>query len=125
MIEKLNVPGLSVGELAVLNRLVEQLAAKSRRNLLRAAYYDGRRAIRQVGTTIPAQYMNMGIALGWAALFYLAARRFPTLVRHAVGAGMLALARCVPFAGPSVHVVLAMPSHAITRSNCSRWWSRR
>lgn len=41
----------------------------------------------------PAAALGLGlhflIALGWAALFYAAARRFPTLARHAVVAGML------------------------------------
>lgn len=33
--------------------------------------------------------LHLTIALGWAALFVLAARRFPTLVRHAAVAGMV------------------------------------
>jgi hypothetical protein len=65
--EKLSVPGLSDDEVAVLNRCAEELANKSRRNLLRSSYYDGKRAIQQVGTVIPPQYARIGIALGWAA----------------------------------------------------------
>lgn len=61
------IKGLSDGENALYRRLVEQLMSKQRRNLLRSSYYDGRRAVRQVGTTIPPQYVNMGLALGWAA----------------------------------------------------------
>jgi len=65
--EKLTVPGLSDDELAALNRCAEELANKSRRNLLRSSYYDGKRAVQQVGSVIPPQYANIGIALGWAA----------------------------------------------------------
>jgi hypothetical protein len=65
--EKLSVPGLSDDELATLNRCAEELANKSRRNLLRSSYYDGKRAAQQVGSVIPPQYANIGLALGWAA----------------------------------------------------------
>lgn len=65
--ERIVLPGLSDDEQAALGRLIEQLDAKQRRNLLRAAYYDGKRAIRQVGTVIPPQYYRLGIVLGWSA----------------------------------------------------------
>jgi hypothetical protein len=65
--EKLNVPGLSEDETITLNLLVEKLASKSRRNLLRSSYYDGKRAVQQVGSVIPPQYASLGLALGWAA----------------------------------------------------------
>ena len=65
--EKLTVPGLSDDELATLNENAEELADKSRRNLLRSSYYDGKRAAQQVGSVIPPQYANIGLALGWAA----------------------------------------------------------
>lgn len=65
--EKLNVPGLTDDELLTLNLCAEELSRKSRRNFLRSSYYDGKRAVRQVGTVIPPQYANIGIALGWAA----------------------------------------------------------
>src|SRR5690606_9794100 len=45
----------------------KQLDAKKPRNLLRASYYDGKRAIRQVGTVIPPHYYRLGIVLGWSA----------------------------------------------------------
>ena len=63
----MTVPGLSDAENDVLNRLAEALAGKSRRNLLRSSYYDGRRVAKMVGTVIPPQYANIGLALGWAA----------------------------------------------------------
>lgn len=65
--EKLLVPGLSDDELATLNECAEELDRKSRRNLLRSSYYDGKRAAQQVGSVIPPQYANIGLALGWAA----------------------------------------------------------
>lgn len=67
MIEPLRIPGLTEDENVTLNVLVEQLVQKSRRNLLRSSYYDGKRAVNQIGTVIPPQYANLGIALGWAA----------------------------------------------------------
>jgi hypothetical protein len=65
--DRIMVPGLSEDEQATLDRLVEQLDAKTHRNLLRASYYDGKRALRQVGTVIPPQYYRLGIVLGWSA----------------------------------------------------------
>jgi len=65
--EKLSVPGLSDDELATLNRCLEGLESKTPRNLLRSSYYDGKRAAKLVGTVIPPQYQNIGLALGWAA----------------------------------------------------------
>jgi len=65
--EKLFVPGLSDDELATLNRCLEGLENKTPRNLLRSSYYDGKRAAKLVGTVIPPQYQNIGLALGWAA----------------------------------------------------------
>ena len=65
--EKLHVPGLSEDELVTLNSNAEKLDQKSRRNILRSAYYDGKHAVKQVGGVIPAQYLNLGLVLGWAA----------------------------------------------------------
>lgn len=65
--EKLDVPGLTQDESTTLNLCAEELDKKSRRNLLRASYYDGKRAVEQIGTVIPPQYANIGLALGWAA----------------------------------------------------------
>jgi hypothetical protein len=67
VIESLRIPGLSDDETITLNLLAEQLDRKSRRNILRSSYYDGRRAVKQVGTVIPPQYHNIGLALGWTA----------------------------------------------------------
>ena len=67
MFEKITLPGVTDDESDTLNRLLEQLDAKSDRNLLRASYYDGKRALRQVGSVIPPQYYRLGLVLGWSA----------------------------------------------------------
>ena len=66
-VETVTLPDLDDDENALLNELLKQLRQKAERNLLRAAYYDGKRAIRQIGTVIPPQYFRMGIVLGWSA----------------------------------------------------------
>jgi hypothetical protein len=67
MYEKITLPGVSDDDSALINGLLERLDHKAERNLLRASYYDGKRAIRQVGTIIPPQYYRLGIVLGWSA----------------------------------------------------------
>lgn len=67
MSDKIIVPGLTEDETVTVNVLAGELRDRSRRNLLRSSYYDGKRAIRQVGSIIPPQYYRLGIALGWAA----------------------------------------------------------
>src|SRR5680860_748605 len=61
------LPEVSDDVNAILGLLLERLHDKTSRNLLRASYYDGRRAIRQVGTVIPPIYYKLGIVLGWSA----------------------------------------------------------
>ena len=65
--ETLRVPGLSDDETVTVNLLAKQLKDKSRRNRMRSDLYDGKQAIRQVGSVIPPQYFRIGLALGWAA----------------------------------------------------------
>lgn len=66
--EKLSVPGLDEDETITLNLLVAQLEARSRRNRLRSAFYDGKRAVKQVGGgVVPPQYLKLATAIGWAA----------------------------------------------------------
>lgn len=67
MSESLRVPYLTNDEKNTLDHLVKQLEAKAPRNLLRSSYYDGKRAVTQIGTVIPPQYARIGLALGWAA----------------------------------------------------------
>lgn len=63
----ITVPGLSDDENATVNLLAKQIKEKSKRNQLRTDLYDGKQAIRQVGSVIPPQYYKLGLALGWAA----------------------------------------------------------
>lgn len=65
--EPIIVKGLDDDEQDILSELDAQLCAKTPRNLLRACYYDGKRAIRQVGSIIPPQYFRLGLVLGWSA----------------------------------------------------------
>lgn len=65
--DKITLPAVTDDQNDTLNRLLVHLDAKMPRNLLRACYYDGKRAIRQVGSVIPPQYYNLGIVLGWSA----------------------------------------------------------
>ena len=63
----IRLPGLDDDEHRLLNRLLEQLDEKARRNNLRAAYYDGKHAVRQLGSIVPPQYYRIGVVLGWSA----------------------------------------------------------
>lgn len=65
--ETLRVGDLSEDENRTVNRLVEQLRDKRKHNQKRSNLYDGKHAIRQVGSVIPPQYYKLGLALGWAA----------------------------------------------------------
>jgi hypothetical protein len=65
--DKITLPGVSDDVNRTVNGLLDQLEQKAERNLLRASYYDGKRAIRQVGSVIPPQYYRLGIVLGWSA----------------------------------------------------------
>lgn len=65
--EKINVQGLSEDELVTVNLLAEKLRKHTTRNALRSSYYDGRNAVKAVGTVIPPQYRNIGLCLGWSA----------------------------------------------------------
>jgi hypothetical protein len=62
----IRLPDVTEDEQATLNRLLKQLDEKHQRNLLRAAYYDMRHAVRLVGSVIPPQYWRLGIVLGWS-----------------------------------------------------------
>jgi hypothetical protein len=65
--DRLHVPGLGDDEERTLNLLVEQLDKRSKRNCLRSSYYDGKYAVRQIGSVIPPQYAKLGLVLGWSA----------------------------------------------------------
>lgn len=65
--ESITVPGLADDENRTLNLLLEQLDKKMPRNSMRAQVYDGKRALRQISSVMPAQYNNLGLTLGWVA----------------------------------------------------------
>lgn len=65
--ETLRVPGLSEDETVTVNFLAKQLKEKTAHNRKRSDLYDGKSALRQVGTIIPPQYHRLGLALGWTA----------------------------------------------------------
>lgn len=67
MTDVIRIPLLSGAENDVLNKLLGKLTRTSTRNLLRSSFYDGRRAVAQLGTVIPPQYQNIALALGWTA----------------------------------------------------------
>lgn len=87
--ETLTVPGLTDDEQATLNRLVKQLNDKTPRNLLRQRLYDNQDVARRIGDTIPGQYFNMGIVLGWCGKAVDGLARRATLERFVWADGNL------------------------------------
>ncbi|MEO6627622.1 MAG: phage portal protein [Aquihabitans sp.] len=67
MAYRILVPGLSDTEQDTLSELVAQLQEKTPRNLLRAAYYDGKHAHRDLGISTPPQMRRLCAVLGWSA----------------------------------------------------------
>jgi hypothetical protein len=61
------LPDISDEDQALLTELELRLELKRFRNLVRDSYYDGKRAITQVGSIIPPQYYKLAIVLGWSA----------------------------------------------------------
>ena len=64
IVRKINVPGLSDDENAVLNRNLERLVGRRRNNFDRSCLYDGKNALDTSSNVVPEQYYRMGIALG-------------------------------------------------------------
>jgi len=52
---------------ALLAELIGVWRAKRPRNLLRSVYYDGEKALKDFGISLPPQMQNIGAALGWTA----------------------------------------------------------
>jgi hypothetical protein len=61
------LPGVDDDLNDLIRGLQKQLNDRRLRNELRAHYYDGKNAIRQVGSIIPPQYYRLGVVLGWSA----------------------------------------------------------
>lgn len=67
MIERVTIPDLEHHEQNELDVLLEQLKAKAPRNRLRAAYYDGKNAVRDLGIAMPPSMRRVAVVLGWSA----------------------------------------------------------
>src|SRR5512133_212205 len=65
--DRITLPDVSDEVNTTLGLLLDRLTDRTETNLLRASYYDGKHAVRQVGSIIPPQYYRLGIALGWSA----------------------------------------------------------
>jgi hypothetical protein len=52
---------------ATLNSLLSVLDKKSRRNIMRSAYYDGKHALQNYSRIVPPMYQKLGLVLGWNA----------------------------------------------------------
>lgn len=63
----LRIAELTDAEQSALNDNLEQLEAKMPRNMLRAHLYDGKHAIRHLGSLIPPAYYQTAVVLGWPA----------------------------------------------------------
>ena len=62
------VPGLSDDDGRTLGLLLDQMDKKQSRNMLRAAAYDGKRAARDLGISMPPSMRRLSYVLGWASL---------------------------------------------------------
>lgn len=65
--DRITVPALTHQEQNALDVLMGKLAAKAPRNLMRAAYYDGKNAVRDIGISTPPQMRRIATVLGWSA----------------------------------------------------------
>lgn len=61
------VAGLSDDDARTLGLLLDRLNAKQPRNMLRAAAYDGKRAARDLGISMPPSMRSLSYVLGWAS----------------------------------------------------------
>lgn len=66
-LESVTIPALEDDEQREVNLLLEQLRAKLPRNRLRAAYYDGKNAVRDLGISVPPNFRRVATVLGWSA----------------------------------------------------------
>lgn len=64
---KFTIPDLNDDVVEKINGLYQQLVDRTPRNLLRASFYDGKYAVRQLGSVIPPEYLRTATVLGWAA----------------------------------------------------------
>lgn len=60
-----SIPGLEHDEDKALREMLQKLAKVTPKNQLLTAYYDGHRAFKDLGISIPPQLRNSKAALGW------------------------------------------------------------
>lgn len=65
--DRILITALTDDEQDTLDVLIAQLKAKTPRNLVRAAYYDGKNAIRDIGISTPPSMRRIATVLGWSA----------------------------------------------------------
>lgn len=63
--QTVRISALTYDENTLINELLAEIQRRRMANLLRTSYYENKRSIRLVGTLIPPQYFNLGLALGW------------------------------------------------------------
>ena len=61
------VPSLDGADMDLLRSLLDQWAAKVRRNQVRMTYYDGKNRLRDLGISIPPQLKAVETVVGWPA----------------------------------------------------------
>lgn len=64
---KFDIPDLNDDVVDKINALYRQLVDRTPRNLLRAAFYDCKYVIQQIGNVIPPEYLRTATVLGWSA----------------------------------------------------------
>lgn len=67
MQQTMSIADLTHEEQSTLNALWKQLRDKQPRNELRASYYDGKNALRDLGVSMPPACRRLAVVLGWSA----------------------------------------------------------
>lgn len=62
---RITIAGLSDAENADVNIMLEQIETKTRRNILRRAYYEAKHAVQQVAAILPPAYSTLAATVGW------------------------------------------------------------
>lgn len=66
-IDRISISGLEHNEQNELDVLLTELNAKLPRNKIRAAFYDGKNAVRDLGISTPPNMARVATVLGWSA----------------------------------------------------------
>lgn len=65
--DRIAIPALTLDEQGAVDHLLARLTAKTPRNRLRASYYDGKNAVRDLGISTPPNFGRIATVLGWSA----------------------------------------------------------